>query len=67
MQIYNDADVLEKIVKDKQKELGPPPEDDVGSPKLKLRMLCNSLKFNSIRVFFFVFFLGFFSAFVYYF
>lgn len=38
-QVYNDANILEKIVKDKQKELGPPPEeDDVGSPKLKLRM-----------------------------
>uniref|UniRef100_A0A8C1GAN9 Protein polybromo-1 n=1 Tax=Cyprinus carpio TaxID=7962 RepID=A0A8C1GAN9_CYPCA len=37
-QVYNDANILEKIVKDKQKELGPPPEeDDMGSPKLKLR------------------------------
>ncbi|NP_001003535.2 polybromo 1, like [Danio rerio] len=37
-QVYNDANVLEKMVKDKQKELGPAPEeDDVGSPKLKLR------------------------------
>lgn len=37
-QVYNDADILEKILKDKRKELGPPPEeDDVGSPKLKLR------------------------------
>ncbi|XP_076870389.1 polybromo 1, like isoform X5 [Brachyhypopomus gauderio] len=37
-QVYNDSDVLEKLVKEKQKELGPPPEeDDVGSPKLKLR------------------------------
>ncbi|XP_071761621.1 polybromo 1, like [Centroberyx gerrardi] len=37
-QVYNDADVLEKIVKDKRKELGPAPEEeDVGSPKLKLR------------------------------
>lgn len=35
--MYNDADILEKILKDKRKELGPPPEeDDVGSPKLKL-------------------------------
>lgn len=41
-QVYNDADILEKIVKEKQKELGPlPEEDDVGSPKLKLRALCN--------------------------
>uniref|UniRef100_A0A3Q3A0H8 Protein polybromo-1 n=1 Tax=Kryptolebias marmoratus TaxID=37003 RepID=A0A3Q3A0H8_KRYMA len=37
-QVYNDADVLEKILKEKRKELGPPPEEeDVGSPKLKLR------------------------------
>ncbi|XP_078104794.1 polybromo 1, like isoform X1 [Sander vitreus] len=37
-QVYNDADILEKILKDKRKELGPlPEEDDVGSPKLKLR------------------------------
>lgn len=40
MQVYNDADILEKILKDKRKELGPPPEeDDVGSPKLKLSKL----------------------------
>ncbi|KAG7267016.1 hypothetical protein CRUP_028263 [Coryphaenoides rupestris] len=37
-QVYNDADVLEKILKDKRKEMGSPPEEeDVGSPKLKLR------------------------------
>ncbi|XP_056606177.1 polybromo 1, like isoform X1 [Triplophysa dalaica] len=37
-QVYNDANILEKIVKDKQKDLGPAPEeDDMGSPKLKLR------------------------------
>ncbi|KAJ4926712.1 hypothetical protein JOQ06_014459 [Pogonophryne albipinna] len=37
-QVYNDADILEKILKDKCKELGPlPEEEDVGSPKLKLR------------------------------
>ncbi|XP_070815737.1 polybromo 1, like isoform X6 [Chaetodon trifascialis] len=37
-QVYNDADILEKILKDKRKELGPPPEEeDVGSPKLKPR------------------------------
>uniref|UniRef100_A0A672N6T1 Protein polybromo-1 n=1 Tax=Sinocyclocheilus grahami TaxID=75366 RepID=A0A672N6T1_SINGR len=37
-QVYNDANILEKMVKDKQKELGPPPEEDeMGSPKLKLR------------------------------
>ncbi|XP_064154840.1 protein polybromo-1-like isoform X1 [Anguilla rostrata] len=37
-QVYNDANILEKIVRDKRKELGPlPDEDDVASPKLKLR------------------------------
>ncbi|KAM9409587.1 polybromo 1, like [Pholidichthys leucotaenia] len=37
-QVYNDADILEKTLKDKRKELGPPPEEeDVGSPKLKPR------------------------------
>uniref|UniRef100_A0A8B9K311 Polybromo 1, like n=1 Tax=Astyanax mexicanus TaxID=7994 RepID=A0A8B9K311_ASTMX len=37
-QVYNDSGILEKIVKDKLKELGPAPEDDdVGSPKAKLR------------------------------
>uniref|UniRef100_A0A6Q2X6F7 Protein polybromo-1 n=1 Tax=Esox lucius TaxID=8010 RepID=A0A6Q2X6F7_ESOLU len=39
-QVYNDADILEKIVKDKRKELGASPEentDNVGSPKIKLR------------------------------
>lgn len=39
MQVYNDADILEKILKDKRKEMGSPPEeDDVGSPKVKLSM-----------------------------
>ncbi|XP_019118030.2 polybromo 1, like isoform X5 [Larimichthys crocea] len=37
-QVYNDADILEKILKDKRKELGPSPEEEeMGSPKLKLR------------------------------
>ncbi|XP_055768338.1 protein polybromo-1-like isoform X4 [Salvelinus fontinalis] len=39
-QVYNDAGILEKIVKDKRKELGASPEEDIdnmGSPKLKLR------------------------------
>lgn len=40
MQVYNDADILEKILKDKRKDLGPAPEeDDVLSPKVKLSML----------------------------
>lgn len=37
MQVYNDAHILEKLLKDKRKELGPlPDDDDVASPKLKL-------------------------------
>ncbi|CAL8338081.1 unnamed protein product [Merluccius merluccius] len=37
-QVYNDADVLEKVLKEKRKEMGSPPEEEeVGSPKLKLR------------------------------
>ncbi|XP_018617666.1 protein polybromo-1-like isoform X1 [Scleropages formosus] len=37
-QVYNDANTLEKILKDKRKELGPvPDDDDVGSPRLKIR------------------------------
>ncbi|XP_075431141.1 protein polybromo-1 isoform X20 [Ascaphus truei] len=36
-QVYNDAHVLEKILKEKRKELGPvPDDDDMASPKLKL-------------------------------
>ncbi|XP_066452448.1 protein polybromo-1-like isoform X6 [Eleutherodactylus coqui] len=36
-QVYNDAHVLEKILKEKRKELGPLPDDeDMASPKLKL-------------------------------
>ncbi|XP_048877536.1 protein polybromo-1-like [Brienomyrus brachyistius] len=37
-QVYNDANILEKIMKDKRKELGPmPDDDDMASPKLKIR------------------------------
>lgn len=37
MQVYNDAHILDKILKEKRKELGPVPDDeDVASPKLKL-------------------------------
>lgn len=37
--VYNDADVLEKIMKDKRKDLGPATDDDdVMSPKLKISM-----------------------------
>ncbi|XP_028681002.1 LOW QUALITY PROTEIN: protein polybromo-1 [Erpetoichthys calabaricus] len=36
-QVYNDANVLEKLLKDKRKEMGPLPEDDdMASPKLKI-------------------------------
>uniref|UniRef100_A0A8C3SZU7 Protein polybromo-1 n=2 Tax=Chelydra serpentina TaxID=8475 RepID=A0A8C3SZU7_CHESE len=36
-QVYNDAHILEKILKEKKKELGPLLEDDdIASPKLKL-------------------------------
>ncbi|XP_046881152.1 polybromo 1, like isoform X1 [Hypomesus transpacificus] len=39
-QVYNDAGVLEKVLKDKRMELGPvPDEEDMGSPKLKLRKI----------------------------
>lgn len=35
--MYNDAHILEKLLKDKRKELGPlPDDDDMASPKLKL-------------------------------
>lgn len=35
--VYNDADVLEKIMKDRRKDLGPATDDDdMMSPKLKI-------------------------------
>ncbi len=35
--VYNDADILEKIMKDRRKDLGPATDDDdVMSPKLKI-------------------------------
>lgn len=44
--MYNDADVLEKILKDNCKELGTlAEEEDLGSPKLKLS------KFDHISIF----------------
>ncbi|KAL4655959.1 protein polybromo-1-like [Arapaima gigas] len=37
-QVYNDANTLEKVLKDKRKELGPlVDDDDMASPKLKIR------------------------------
>ncbi|XP_051957317.1 protein polybromo-1-like isoform X1 [Xyrauchen texanus] len=36
--VYNDANILEKILREKRRELGPPPDDDdIISPKLKMR------------------------------
>ncbi|XP_067854703.1 protein polybromo-1 isoform X6 [Heptranchias perlo] len=35
-QVYNDANILEKILKEKRKELGPLLDDETASPKLKL-------------------------------
>uniref|UniRef100_A0A673JPM0 Protein polybromo-1 n=1 Tax=Sinocyclocheilus rhinocerous TaxID=307959 RepID=A0A673JPM0_9TELE len=37
-QVYNDANILEKILREKRRELGPPRDDeDIVSPKLKIR------------------------------
>lgn len=37
-QVYNDTNTLEKIMREKKRELGPAPEDeDIISPKLKIR------------------------------
>ncbi|KAM6981029.1 protein polybromo-1-like [Aplochiton taeniatus] len=44
-QVYNDADILEKIMKDRRRDLGPMPEDDdIMSPKLKIRKSSLTLK-----------------------
>lgn len=38
--VYNDADILEKIMKDRRRDLGPATdEDDMMSPKLKISTL----------------------------
>lgn len=38
--VYNDADILEKIMKDRRRDLGPAiDDDDMVSPKLKISML----------------------------
>ncbi|KAF3856374.1 hypothetical protein F7725_017097 [Dissostichus mawsoni] len=43
--VYNDADVLEKIMKDRRKDLGPATDDDdMMSPKLKIRKNSITLK-----------------------
>ncbi|XP_076003333.1 LOW QUALITY PROTEIN: protein polybromo-1-like [Genypterus blacodes] len=43
--VYNDADVLEKIMKDRRRDLGPlADDDDVMSPKLKIRKNSITLK-----------------------
>ncbi|XP_076845377.1 protein polybromo-1 isoform X1 [Brachyhypopomus gauderio] len=37
-QVYNDANTLEKVMREKRRELGPAPDDDdIISPKLKIR------------------------------
>uniref|UniRef100_A0A3B3C4U6 Protein polybromo-1 n=1 Tax=Oryzias melastigma TaxID=30732 RepID=A0A3B3C4U6_ORYME len=44
-QVYNDADILEKIMEDRRRDLGPATdEDDVMSPKLKIRKNSINLK-----------------------
>ncbi|XP_035008806.1 protein polybromo-1-like isoform X2 [Hippoglossus stenolepis] len=44
-QVYNDADILEKIMKDRRKDLGPATDDDdMMSPKLKIRKNSITLK-----------------------
>uniref|UniRef100_A0A671U069 Protein polybromo-1 n=1 Tax=Sparus aurata TaxID=8175 RepID=A0A671U069_SPAAU len=44
-QVYNDADILEKIMKDRRKDLGPATDDDdMMSPKLKIRKTNITLK-----------------------
>lgn len=41
IQVYNDADVLEKILKDRRRDLGPPVDDDdlMMTPRLKISKL----------------------------
>ncbi|XP_078804069.1 protein polybromo-1 isoform X3 [Oryzias latipes] len=44
-QVYNDADILEKIMEDRRRDLGPATdEDDTMSPKLKIRKNSINLK-----------------------
>uniref|UniRef100_A0A1A8H995 Protein polybromo-1 n=1 Tax=Nothobranchius korthausae TaxID=1143690 RepID=A0A1A8H995_9TELE len=44
-QVYNDSDILEKIMEDKRRDLGPATDDDdMTSPKLKTRKNSMSLK-----------------------
>uniref|UniRef100_A0A3B5PVG3 Protein polybromo-1 n=1 Tax=Xiphophorus maculatus TaxID=8083 RepID=A0A3B5PVG3_XIPMA len=44
-QVYNDADILEKIMEDRRRDLGPATDDDdIMSPKLKIRKNSLSLK-----------------------
>uniref|UniRef100_A0A8C2XCN4 Protein polybromo-1 n=1 Tax=Cyclopterus lumpus TaxID=8103 RepID=A0A8C2XCN4_CYCLU len=44
-QVYNDADILEKIMKDRRRDLGPVTDDDeIMSPKLKIRKNSITLK-----------------------
>lgn len=53
IQVYNDAHILEKLLKDKRKELGPlPDDDDMASPKLKLSKATSQfvIPFNLSRI-----------------
>ncbi|KAG7252062.1 hypothetical protein CRUP_021530, partial [Coryphaenoides rupestris] len=45
-QVYNDANVLEKILKDRRRDLGPPVDDDdlMMTPRLKIRKNSLTLK-----------------------
>uniref|UniRef100_A0A3Q3XI85 Protein polybromo-1 n=1 Tax=Mola mola TaxID=94237 RepID=A0A3Q3XI85_MOLML len=44
-QVYNDADILEKIMRDRRRDLGPATDDDdMMSPKLKIRKNSITLK-----------------------
>lgn len=43
--VYNDADILEKIMNDRRRDLGPATDDDdMMSPKLKIRMSLKQIK-----------------------
>lgn len=43
--VYNDADILEKIMNDRRRDLGPATDDDdMMSPKLKIRMSLKQIR-----------------------
>lgn len=48
--VYNDADILEKIMKDRRKDLGPATDDDdMMSPKLKISMWLHLTESNWVK------------------